>query len=231
MAARPADPGLTRNRSRTEEIILDAAKAVLAEGGFSAFGINAIARRAGCDKQLIYRYYGGLDGLIDGIAHDLANMFQNLMDDREDPSFASYAALIEHLLMALLDAFRKSDLLMRIAAWEVFDPSPVTIRLATVRGQALGAWVEARRGHLTAPQGADAGAINATLIAAVQHLVMSAKAVGGFARVPLVTESDWDRIRNVLRGLVRASYTTDATTPAADGPATNAGHGTPPPAG
>jgi len=210
MATKTAEPGVTRDRPKTEQVILDAAKAVLAEGGFSAFGVNAIARRAGCDKQLIYRYYGGLDGLVDAIGLDLADMFQELMADPEDTSFGSYATLIEHLIMSLLDAFRKSDLLMRIAAWEVFDPSPVTIRLAAVRGRALGEWVEARRGQLIAPDGTDAGAINATLIAAVQQLAMSAKAVDSFAGVALATDADWDRIRRVLRTLVRASYASES---------------------
>ena len=52
----------------------------------------------------------------------------------------------------------------------------------------------------------DVGATNATLIAAVQHLALSAKAVGGFAGVALTADSDWERIRLVLRTLVRASY-------------------------
>ncbi len=206
MPAKPAPSGTGRDRPKTEQVIINAAKVVLAEDGFSAFGINAIARRAGCDKQLIYRYYGGLDGLIDAIALDLAELFQTSMSDDYGITFATYAALIEHLLLSLLDAFRRSDLLLRIAAWEVFDPSAVTIRLAAVRGQALGAWVEARRGDLAAPDGIDAGATNATLIAAVQHLVLSAKAVGHFGGVDLQSDTDWDRIRNVLRALVRASY-------------------------
>ena len=32
-------------------------------------------RRAGCDKQLIYRYYGGMDGLVDAIGGELARWF------------------------------------------------------------------------------------------------------------------------------------------------------------
>jgi AcrR family transcriptional regulator len=206
MAPKLADIGVTRDRPKTEQMILDAAKAVLAEDGFSKFGVNSIARRAECDKQLIYRYYGGLDGLVDAIGLELAGMFRKLMADPKDTVFPSYATLIEHLLMSLLDAFRTSDLLLRIAAWEVFDPSPMTIRLAAVRGRALGEWVEARRGELLPPKGVDAGAINAILIAAVQHLVMSGKAVGNFAGVALATDTDWDRIRKILRALVRASY-------------------------
>ena len=56
-----------RNRAGTERAIFIAARTLLAEEGFQGFGVNAVARRAGCDKQLIYRYYGGLNGLIDAI--------------------------------------------------------------------------------------------------------------------------------------------------------------------
>ncbi|MBU6393654.1 MAG: TetR/AcrR family transcriptional regulator [Sphingomonadales bacterium] len=190
--------------------MLDAAKAVLAQDGFSAFGVNAIARRAGCDKQLIYRYFGGLDGLVDAIALDLAALFGEALDDQQAPDLRTYPALIEHLLLSLLEAFRRSDLLLRVAAWEVFDPTPVTIRLSNARGQALAAWVEARRGTLQPPPGIDAPAINATLIAAVQHLALSARSVGSFAGVALMSDPDWERIRLVLRALVRTSYPNDA---------------------
>lgn len=201
---------VTRDRPKTQQGILDAAKAVLAEDGFTAFGVNSIARRAGCDKQLIYRYFGGLDGLVDAIALDLAALFGEALGDDAGREFTSYPALIEHLLLSLLDAFRHSDLLLRVAAWEVFDPTPVTIRLSQMRGQALGAWVEARRGALQPPPDVDAPAINAALIAAVQHLALSARAVGTFAGVALTTDTDWDRIRHVLRTMVRTSYAAGA---------------------
>lgn len=205
MASKAAAP-TTRDRPGTEQAILDAAKQVLAQDGFSAFGVNAIARQAGCDKQLIYRYYGGLDGLVDAIGGDLADLFRLSMTEPEPAACESYAAFIEHLLLSLLDAFRSSDLLMRIAAWEVADSSPVTRRLADARGKALGAWIESRRGNLHMPEDADTGAINATLIAAVQHLCLSAHAVGGFGGMSLKTEKDWARVREVLRAFVRASY-------------------------
>lgn len=206
MAAAANASRVTRDRQGTEEGIVEAAKLVLAEEGFSAFGVNAIARRAGCDKQLIYRYFGGLDGLVDAIGKDLADLFQQLMDEPGDSATATYAAFVEHLVLALLGAFRRSDLLLRIAAWEVLDPSPVTRRLAEARGRALGAWIQTRRGSLTVPEGIDSGAINAVLIAAVQHLALSARAVGGFSGVALASDADWNRIEGTLRTLVRTIY-------------------------
>lgn len=82
---------MKRNRQLTEKRIVDAAKSLLAEEGFQAFGVNAVAARAGVDKVLIYRYFDGLEGLLKFIGEtevlyptagamldtDLAGFFKN----------------------------------------------------------------------------------------------------------------------------------------------------------
>jgi len=47
---------MTRSRLNTEQRLLEAMASLLLEQGYPAVGINAIARRAGCDKVLIYRW-------------------------------------------------------------------------------------------------------------------------------------------------------------------------------
>lgn len=37
---------------------------IVENDGFTKIGVNRIANQAGCDKVLIYRYFGGLDGLL-----------------------------------------------------------------------------------------------------------------------------------------------------------------------
>jgi len=58
---------MPRNRQLTEKKIQDAATRILQESGFEEWGINAIARKAGVDKVLIYRYFKSLDGLLETI--------------------------------------------------------------------------------------------------------------------------------------------------------------------
>ncbi|MEO0795779.1 MAG: helix-turn-helix domain-containing protein [Verrucomicrobiota bacterium] len=58
---------MKRNRQQTEKRILTAAISLISEVGFHTFGVNAVAARAGVDKVLIYRYFSGLDGLLDFI--------------------------------------------------------------------------------------------------------------------------------------------------------------------
>ncbi|HEX7435576.1 MAG TPA: helix-turn-helix domain-containing protein, partial [Caldimonas sp.] len=60
---RPSAPR-ERNRSETTARILGAVGEVLARDGFGALGVNAVAKHAGVDKVLIYRYFGGMPELL-----------------------------------------------------------------------------------------------------------------------------------------------------------------------
>ena len=43
--------------------ILEAVGRMIVRDGLAAIGVNALAREAGCDKVLIYRYFGDLEGV------------------------------------------------------------------------------------------------------------------------------------------------------------------------
>lgn len=200
-------PARTRDRETTERLILAAAREVLAEAGFQGLGVNAVARRAGCDKQLIYRYFGGLEGLIDAIGADLGGWLQASLGQAGARTVHShYGALVEDWAVSLMRALRANPLVQKIVAWEIADPSPQVRRLAEARSRGMIAWVARARGDLLPPEGMDAPAANALLIGAVQHLVLSAAAVGQFGGVPLASEADWARMEASLRALVQAVY-------------------------
>lgn len=194
----------SRDRAKTETVIVEAARQVLARDGFQGFGVNAVARAAGCDKQLIYRYFGGLEGLVDAIGADFATWLEDSLGPATPA--ASYGELSERLILGFMEALRGNMLVQRIAAWEIADPSPLVARLTAARGGAMMAWMARTRGDLLPSDGLDAPALNMFLIAAVQQLVLSASAVGSFSGVPLKSDADWDRARAAAVQIVRAVY-------------------------
>ncbi len=206
LTAAPPDPSSPdpsprpRNRVETESALRRAARDLLANSGFQGLGINAIARRAGCDKQLIYRYFGGLDGLMAAVGADLADWIGSALDPETAP--ASYADLVASMLLRLADALRHDPLIRQIAAWEVIDPTPLVQPLARARSVALTAWVEARRGTLRPPPGVDAPALIALLVAAVQHLAMAEASMGRFSGLTL-DEPGWRRLQTMLTRIVQ----------------------------
>lgn len=196
-----------RNRLATEHNILESAKALLAEHGFQAFGINAVARRAGCDKQLIYRYYGGLDGLVEAIGADLGSWVRDRIPDDSGGMFMlTYGDLMERLALLFLDALRADPLMRRIVAWEVSEQTEQVRKLSEARSKALAAWIDRMRGSLVPPKGVDAVAVNAIILAAIQHLVLSAAIGGQCAGLSLRSEKDWDKAATGLKRIVRAVY-------------------------
>ncbi len=58
---------MPRNRQLTRDRIRDAALRILQSKGFAGWGVNVIAREAGVDKVLLYRYFGSLEGLLESL--------------------------------------------------------------------------------------------------------------------------------------------------------------------
>ncbi len=196
-----------RDRQATEARILKAGKAVLAESGFKVFGINAVARRAGCDKQLIYRYFGGLDGLMEAIGGDLGSWVKdNIPDDSGGMFLLTYGDLLERLALLFLDALRADPLVRQIAAWELAEESEQVRRLSEARSKALIGWIERMRGSMTPPKGIDTVVVNGILLAAIQQMVLASVTSGRFAGVALKSEKDWDKVRQSLKRIIRGIY-------------------------
>ncbi len=196
-----------RNRAATEQAILDAAKRLLAEEGFQNFGINAVARGAGCDKQLIYRYYGGLDGLVEAIGTDLGSwVTDRIPDDTGGMFLLTYGDLMERLSMLFLDALRADPLMRRIVAWEVSENSEQVRRLSEARSKALAGWIERMRGSLAPPKGVDAQAVNAMIFAAIQHIVLASAVSDQCSGLALKNGRDWEKAATALKRIVRGVY-------------------------
>jgi AcrR family transcriptional regulator len=207
----PTDPLVPRlrNRDDTRAAILAAAQSLLADEGFSGFGINALARRSGFDKQLIYRYFGGLDGLVDALGEALASWVATRLEpvlapeSGRDPG-PGYGDLLEAVIHAYLDALRADSLMQKLVAWELSDPSPHVRRPADQRALALADLVARLRGTRQPAPDIDTPALNAILIAAAQHLVLAGGTSGRFSGLTLADDGDWGRVKATLSRIIRA---------------------------
>ncbi len=100
----------------------------------------------------------------------------------------TYGDLMERLSLLLLDALRNDPLMRRILAWEISENTEQVRRLSEARSKALALWLERMRGSLAPPKGVDPTAVNAVIIAAIQHLVLAAAAAAGSAPKPVAED-------------------------------------------
>lgn len=204
-----------RDRPATERRILDSAQKILTEQGPAGLGVNAIARAAGVDKQLIYRYFGGLDGLLAALGERIAQWWQDRLLEGTAPNPpATYGEMIEGLAVRLLQIMRSEPLAMQTALWELSDTSGLVAPLAASRARVLGAWMAKARGALKPPEGVDAPAVNAMIVSGISYIVLASRTASTVIGLATREEATWERIEMAIRQLVRCVYLEHGREPA-----------------
>lgn len=203
-------PGRPRRRQRphdsaaTRQRIVDAAVQLLADHGFPGLGINSLASAAGVDKQLIYYHFGGLAGVVQALGRPLAAWLGEPLAPREQES---YAAAMQRMLGAYARALRRDTLVQRLLAWELVAPDETLKALEDIRADALFRWAQPLRATAQpAPAAVDSAAVNALLLAGLQHLALRGPAQGGLAGVDLHTPEGAARIESALALITQRVY-------------------------
>ena len=203
MAESPAAPARLRDRSATEGLIIEAGERILLRDGFPGLNVQTLAAEAGCDRKLVYRYFDGADGVVERIAARAHAALVRSLDAVPASGTESLGANAPESQNPRLRAQRASPLTLRLMAWALVESSPLLNRIEAERSAVLQAWMRERRPRLRTPPAGDAVAINAVLLAAVQHLALSGGARPGVGGVAL-DDAGWARIEGALDALLVA---------------------------
>lgn len=189
-----------RDRAATEERILLAVGLVLARDGFRAIGVNAIAREAGIDKVLIYRYFGGLPELLHQWGAN--GRFWPTADELLGDDAAAVLALPLDARYALffdrfIDALRARPLTIEILAAELVERNELTAILEAEREQ-WGEEMEMLFGGEAFRSRPELRGITLLLVAGVQYLLVRARTIRVFGGIDLHSDSGWAALKASL---------------------------------
>ena len=192
---------MTRSRLQTEQRILDAVGRLLLEQGYPAVGINAIARQAGCDKVLIYRYFGGFDELLLAFAETTTLWWE--VDEIITESAADCASIpLPTYLQTLLDryvaALESRPLALEIMAWEMSAQNNLTNALARSRSERGMELVKRIRSYYHQPN-IDIGGILGVFGAAINYLVIRTR-----KQSQQYKTEEWWRLQQTIAKLLQA---------------------------
>lgn len=114
---------MKKDRPATEKKIYSAFLSILKEKGPQGVGINAIAKEAGVSKELIYRYFGGLKGLLLQYAQK-GDFFKSLLvlDDKEKSSVEDLKQFAKEGTKEL----RENKLSQEILRWQLLENNKET---------------------------------------------------------------------------------------------------------
>jgi AcrR family transcriptional regulator len=192
--------GRHARRLRTEARLFAALEDLLRKGGVAALGVNAVAERAEVEKVLIYRYFGGLEGLMAEYAK--RSEFWPTLEEiigpdpalLRDPDHARTAA---KLLANYARALRKRPVTLNLLAWECAHRNPLTVALETVREERAQQVFQ----QLTAagfPLRGPSAALSALLSGAINYLAMRGREIKVFAGLRLGDDAAWQEIEQVM---------------------------------
>lgn len=165
---------MQKSRIQTEQKIIKAVETLLLNEGFPAVGINSIAREAGCDKVLIYRYFDGLDGLLQRFAdsHDLWwSVDEIIQENMDEISQMSMPRFLDLLLKRHILALQNRPLTQEIMTWEMSAQNALTKTLSRIRTEQGMLLVKKVRLHFEQPN-MDVGGILGIFGAAINYLII-----------------------------------------------------------
>jgi AcrR family transcriptional regulator len=194
-----------RDRESTRRRILDATGRVLARDGFRGLGVNAVAREAGADKVLIYRYFGGIEALLDTWGREvLVRAEPRPAADPAAPATTAAERAAESLF-AFARAARRNPQALEVMRWELVEDNALTRRLAELR-ELAGIDDLARIGiDEEQARAVDLPALAAVLSAGLLHIALRARTAPRWLGIPIRTKQGWARIENAAAALVRTA--------------------------
>lgn len=199
---------MTRDRFATRAAILDSAASIITSTGLASLGVNALADAAGCDKVLIYRYFGGLDGVLTALGAERAlwPAVQIAEDDGESLADAVRTVLLEEWAAVAGSAFA-----FQCARAEATAGGPLTLAVREQRADHHARAIAALQAAHRVPQYTDLPALLELLSAALTMLALRSSHPGtaGAADAeprPLdpSAAAGWRRIEKMVGTITRA---------------------------
>lgn len=195
--------GAIRDSRATRAKLIQAVGAILSEKGFTALGINAVARRAGVDKVLIYRYFGGMEQLMEAFSRE--SNFWPSVEELAGGNTDAYARLplpekLSQLAVNYVQALRSRPLTLEIMAWEMVERNHLTIALEAIRENTVMQFYQLYFSRH--PVDLDLTALTAVIGAALSYLVTRARHIDLFNGIDLASDQGWQRLQAAIDTIV-----------------------------
>ena len=203
---------MARDKLETKARILAAVGKLLAESGFKQLGVNAIAREAGVDKVLIYRYFENLPSLLQTFGQE-GNYWitvEELIADgtKTNPDFL--ADWMIHWLTYFLNDLQERPITQEILRWELLEANELTRELADVRDRTAIESLEFLKQKCVFPPDKDIPALTAVLLAGIVYLVLRTKVSDTFLGIDFSSPTGWQRIEAAIASLIQSTVSDDS---------------------
>ncbi|GAB3708782.1 TetR/AcrR family transcriptional regulator [Spirosoma flavus] len=192
------DEKVRRNRVKTTQRIVEALEEVIAERGLEGVGVNRVAEKANVSKVLIYRYFGGMEGLLEYYVKmgKLFPVFTTTVLDQIRPLHETDVARIWYRqVIQTYRYFRTFKAAREIIKASVIENDSIAETTARAQDEEMTRLVS----QLSFVKGADIQAISAVVIGAMNYLTIMAQNDRTMISIDLRSEEGWQRIESAIK--------------------------------
>jgi AcrR family transcriptional regulator len=195
---------MPRDREETKIRIVAAVGRQLAKAGFRDLGVNSIAREAGVDKVLIYRYFGGLSELLHAYSQkgDYWPTSAELIGDPNTVQAESAADWLVYILTKVQIAIRQRPITLEILRWEIVDHNDLTHELAAIRSRVAFECLTFINQRHPFPTDLDVVALASVLLSAVIYIILRTETNPNYLGIDFSTSGGQDRINAMVTSLI-----------------------------
>ena len=193
-----ADEKIRRNRAKTTQRIVEALEEVISERGLEGVGVNRIAEKANVSKVLIYRYFGGMEGLLEYYVKmgKLFPVFTPAILDQIRPLHDSDVARIWYRqVIQTYRYFRTFKAAREVLKASVIENDSIAETTAKAQDEEMTRLVS----QLSFVKGADTQAISAVVLGAMTYLTIMAQNDRTMIGIDLRSEEGWQRIESAIK--------------------------------
>jgi AcrR family transcriptional regulator len=187
-------------RAATETALIEAFGRVVERNGLRNVGVNEVVKEAGVGKALIYRYFGGLPGLVEawGARNRIWPPLANLVP-LSNAAQGSTADQLKRIVVRNADVHRANAVRVEMLADELMQPTAISGALSKIRQQ-LGrdhAAIFARSRRFR-----DNHLLMLVMMAAGSYLAMRAVKSPRYMGENLADPATWERVMREIERII-----------------------------
>ena len=172
-----------RNRQQTKYRLLQAAGVVIAKVGVDKAGINTISAQAVVNKVLIYRYFGGWNGLIEALYEKILLEVKTQSDVTQPKANVSTSSISSKAYaIGYYRTFKSNVTFQQLLRWQMDNQqTELAQRLASLQQEAIN--------QIEVPESSLQSVVLHLLLAGINHLVLMDNQPGGRDRNQLIEQA------------------------------------------
>ncbi|TDE09964.1 TetR/AcrR family transcriptional regulator [Dyadobacter psychrotolerans] len=188
-----------RDRERTKGKILKAVGEVIEQYGTDKVGVNLIARTAGVNKVLIYRYFESVDGLMEQYVTSgeyTSTTGDEFIENIEPIPTEDRNKALTDLMHTFIHDLRERKATRDLLRWEIGTGKSI---LSDAKNEVANR-VLAKIGEM--PDFDDTKGLMAFITAGIYYMVIATDLRSKMIDIDLHTDEGWKRVENIIERII-----------------------------